>query len=123
MTQQKLAFEPHKISALRALNDEVVVMDMEFAERISHGGIILMNDDMKSAGIRPRWAQVYAVGPEQTTVKVGQWVCTEHGRWTRGVKIEDETGTHTIRRVDPDCILLISDTKVEDSTMTTKMLA
>jgi hypothetical protein len=32
-----------------------------------------------------------------------------HGRWTRGVKIEDETREVTIRRVDPNDILLVSD--------------
>ena len=32
-----------------------------------------------------------------------------HGRWTRGVKIEDAEGVKTIRRIDPEDILLVSE--------------
>jgi hypothetical protein len=34
-----------------------------------------------------------------------------HGRWTRGINIEDETGKHAIRRIDHNDILLVSDTE------------
>jgi len=41
-----------------------------------------------------------------------------HGRWTRGVEIEDSEGTVvTIRKVDPKDILLISDEQPSDDTM------
>jgi hypothetical protein len=49
------------------------------------------------------------VGPEQKDVIPGQWICVAHGRWTRGLDIEDDEGTKTIRRVDPNDILLVSD--------------
>jgi hypothetical protein len=71
----------------------------------------MLNDNGKAGGIRPRWGQVYAVGPEQTEIRVGQWICVAHGRWTRGVEIEDESGEHTIRRIDHKDILLVSDTE------------
>jgi co-chaperonin GroES (HSP10) len=114
----KLAYQAHKIlqSKLQPLNNSVVVADMVFDERISSGGIIIMNDNGKGTGIRPRWAQVYAVGPEQKDVQVGQWVCVAHGRWTRGIDIEDESGKHTLRRVDPNDILLTSDEEPHDET-------
>ena len=114
----KLAFEAHKIQrqSLRPLNDSVVVADMVFDERITTGGIVLLNDNGKGTGIRPRWAQVYAVGPEQQDVKVGDWILIAHGRWTRGIDIEDETGKHTLRRVDPNDILLQSDDPMQDET-------
>ena len=32
-----------------------------------------------------------------------------HGRWTRGLKIEDEAGELTLRKIDPNDILLVSD--------------
>jgi hypothetical protein len=105
-----------KIDDIRALNDYVLVADMNFNERLTSGGIVLMNDDSRGAGIRPRWAQVYAIGPEQTTIKVGQWILVNHGRWTRGVKIEDSTGEHTIRRIDSNDVLLVSDTEPADDT-------
>jgi len=110
MTAKKLAFEPHTISKnkFKALNDTVIVSDMAFEERVTSGGIILTNDNGKGYGIRPRWGQVYAVGPEQRDVAVGDWIMVEHGRWTRGLDIVDEQGKHTIRKIDPKDILLIS---------------
>lgn len=103
------AFSPHRVQSLRALNDSVIVADMEFTGRTLSSGIILHNDNGTTAGIRPRWGQIYAVGPEQQDVRPGQWVCVAHGRWTRGLDIEDDSGTKTIRRIDPDDILLVSD--------------
>jgi hypothetical protein len=43
-----------------------------------------------------------------------------HGRWSRGIKIEDENGEVTIRKVDPKDILLVSDEPVQDATMSDK---
>jgi len=109
----KLAFEPHRIrqDQLKALNDSVIVADMEFDTRITQSGIIIPNDNGTSLGIRPRWGRVYAVGPQQKDVTVGQWIMVAHGRWTRGIDIEDGTSDHkrTIRKIDPKDILLVSD--------------
>jgi co-chaperonin GroES (HSP10) len=102
-------FSAHRIKKLRALHDAVVVSDMEFDQRQLSSGIILPSDNGKSSGIRPRWGRVYAVGPEQHDVHVGQWICVAHGRWTRGVEIEDDEGQKTIRKIDPNDILLVSD--------------
>ena len=113
----KASYAPHKIDSIRALNDSVIVEDMEFSGRTLSSGIILMNDNGTTAGIRPRWGRVYAVGPDQRDVKIGQWICVAHGRWTRGLDIEDATGARTIRKVDPKDILLISDEQPDDDTM------
>lgn len=103
------AFDAIQVSSVRTLHDWVLVTEMNFRERITSSGIILHSDDGTTAGIRPRWGQVYRVGPTQKDVHEGQWVCVAHGRWTRGVKIEDGSGEKTIRRVDPEDILLVSD--------------
>jgi co-chaperonin GroES (HSP10) len=107
---QKLAFAPHRFEKqqFKPLNDFVIVADMNFTGRQLSSGIIMLDDNGKAGGIRPRWGQVYAVGPEQKEIKTGQWVCVAHGRWTRGVEIEDESGEHTIRRIDHKDILLVS---------------
>lgn len=118
---KKLAFQPHQIKALKPLRDSIIVSDMEFDERISHGGIVLLNDDMKSSGIRPRWGKVYAVGPDQKEIKVGQYILISHGRWTRGVDIDDGEGEKTIRKVDNNDILLVSDEPINDYTMSDKV--
>lgn len=106
-----------KIKELQALGDHVLVADMNFKERITSGGIYLLNDDGRGAGIRPRWAKVYTVGPKQEDIKPGQWILVAHGRWTRGVAIQDSTGEHTLRRVDPTEILLVSDIEPSDDTL------
>ena len=117
----KAAYSAHRVSKLQALSDSVLVEDMTFDERISNGGIVLLNDNGKSSGIRPRWGRVYAVGPEQQDVHVGEWICVAHGRWTRGVDIDDGSSVakRTIRKIDPNDILLVSDSeeRPQDDTM------
>jgi co-chaperonin GroES (HSP10) len=112
----------HSIKKLRALHDSVLVTEMNFQERLSSSGIIIPADDSKNSGIRPRWAQVYAIGPEQHDVQVGQWICVAHGRWTRGVKIEDDKGEHVVRRVDNNDILLVTDQQPVDDILSDKVL-
>lgn len=112
-------FAPIKVNEIRALKDHVLVADMNFEGRKLSSGILLLGDDLRSAGIRPRWAQVYAVGPEQTDIQVGQWVLVAHGRWTRGVGIEDNTGDVTIRRIDTNDILMVSDVEPTDDNIST----
>ena len=123
MTEIKSAFAPHRIprEKIRALQKDVLVSDMEFDTRITQSGLILPNDNGTSLGIRPRWGRVYAVGKDQKDVRVGQWICVAHGRWTRGIDIEDGEQSHkrTIRKIDPKDILLVSDqeTRPQDDTM------
>ena len=121
----KFAFDAHKFEKkhFKPLGRHIIVSDMHFDERISRGGIIIPNDDMKSSGIRPRWGRVYALGPEYTDdeIKIGSWLCISHGRWTRGIEVEDEEGPKTLRRVDENDILLISDEPVNDTTMGDKV--
>lgn len=117
----KPAYSPHKLARkqIKALHDHVIVNNMNFDARITQTGLILMNDNGTTLGIRPRWGRVYAIGPKQQDIRVGQWVCVAHGRWTRGLDIEDENGKTTIRRIDPADILLISDSEEmpQDDTM------
>jgi hydrogenase maturation factor len=62
------------------------------------------------------------LGPEQDSVKVGQYVLIAHGRWTRGIKIEDEEGEKTIRKIDPNDVLMVSDEPVQDDTLSDKVI-
>jgi hypothetical protein len=112
----KAAYSPVQVQQLRALKNTVLVTDMEFKGRQLQSGVILLDDNGKTAGIRPRWGRVFAVGPEQHDVTVGQWICVAHGRWTRGFDIEDENGPQTLRKIDPKDILLISDDMPQDET-------
>ena len=117
------AYSPSLIRNFKALGKTIVVTDMKFDDRITANGIILMNDDKKSAGIRPRWAKVYAVGPDMNDddIAVGKYILISHGRWTRGITVEDETGKKTLRKVDENDILLVSDSAMDDETMSTQV--
>jgi len=94
---------------LRAIRDRVLITDMDFGEIKTAGGIVLRSDNGKDHGIKPRWGKVYAIGPEQKDVKIGQWVLVEHGRWTRKVKIKDPEGIKEVQMIDTEAMLAVSD--------------
>jgi len=102
---------------IRPINDNVIVNEMKFDRPVSKGGIILPLDDGKDDGIRPRWAQVYAVGPDQSDFKVGDWVLVSHGRWTRGVQVREDENAEpkTLRRIDVNDILAVRDDAPDES--------
>lgn len=99
---------------IKPLHDNVIVADMDFSGRQLASGVILLGDDGKTDGIRPRWARVYAVGPEQKDVKVNQWVLMEHGRWSRGLKVIVDGEEILIRRADPKAIMFVSDNRPDN---------
>ena len=116
----KHAFEPHKVTRqkIKALHDNIIVYDMAFDGRKLNSGIILLNDDGKGYGIRPRWGRVYAVGPEQEDVQVGEWILLEHARWSRGITYVQEDGTEVeLFLADNKAILLVSDEKPSNTTV------
>ena len=118
----KISYAAHQLNSnqLVPLKDTIIIKDMVFKERMV-GSIIIVKDDGKDSGIRPRWAEVYKVGPDQHDVKVGEYVLVAHGRWTRGIDIEDENGHTTIRKIDPKDILLVDSVRHEDETQSTKV--
>lgn len=99
---------------IRPLNKNILVSDMNFDEQVTASGIVILSDDGKTHGVKPRWCQVWAIGPEQHDVKVGDWVLVEHGRWTRSVTVKEGNNEVVIRRVDPDAVMLISDNRPSD---------
>jgi len=112
----------NQLQQIKPIRDNVLVTEMNFATRTTSSGIVIPSDNGKNHGIRPRWGQVFAVGPEQHDVHVGQWICVDHGRWTRGVRVDLPQGETTIRRIDPNDILLVSDNEPMDETFSDKGL-
>ncbi len=108
-------FEARQIK-VRPLSKDILVINMDMGEMKSAGGIIIQSDDGKDRGIHPRWAKVFAVGPEHNEeYKVGDWILIEHGRWTRGIKYETESGEEiTIRMIDNDAVMLWSNEEPKD---------
>lgn len=100
---------------LSPIKDKVLVSDMYFGEQKTKGGIILRNDDGQTRGIYPRWGKVHAKGPEnKEPYEVGDWVLVEHGRWTRGIKVDNGECEVEVRMIDNECILAYSDEKPDD---------
>ena len=97
-------------------HSNILVTDMEFGERVTSGGVILLGDDKEERGIRPRWCRVLAVGPKNKDVKKDEWIYVAHGRWTRGIDLTNEDGESiTIRMVDPkDVLLATNDLPIDD---------
>jgi hypothetical protein len=91
---------------LKPIKDTILIHNLERGGRTLSSGIMLLNDDGKEHGVRARWAQVYAKGPEIDFVTVGEWVLIEHGRWSRGLEVEEGL---TVYKVDNESILATAD--------------
>lgn len=101
---------------LSPIGNRVLVSDMHFGEQLTRGGLILTDDNGSTRGIYPRWGKVHSKGPENTDdYSVGDWILVEHGRWTRGIDIDEGTGEKTLRMVEAESILGWSKEKPEDA--------
>lgn len=100
---------------INPVHDRVLVIDMEFGQKKSKGGIFLGNDDGKSQGVRPRWAKVFKVGPEQEELKVGDYILLAHGRWSRAFEVEINGQKKKLFMIDyPLGLLAISRSKPKE---------
>ena len=95
----------------KPLRDGILVRNMDFGERKTASGLIVLSDNGKVGGIHPRWGEVIAVGNEQLDVQVGQYVMVAHGRWSRGFELNGET----VRTVDPKDVLGIQDEEPDNT--------
>ena len=95
---------------LKPIRDHILVTDMDSEEEKVVNDIIIPGDTGSDRGIHPRWALVCAVGPDQEDIKPEEWILVEHGRWTRGVKLDDGK---VYRKVDPDSVLAVSDERLD----------
>jgi hypothetical protein len=93
----------------RTIHSQILVKNMKSSETVLQSGIVLRSDRASSHGIRPRWAEVFIVGPDQHDVKPNDWVLLEHGRWSRKIEIETPEGPISVQLADPNGILLVSD--------------
>lgn len=100
--------------SLMPLPGKILGRDLQFGERITFGGLIVVDDDGKTTGIHPRWARVWRIGEGVVDVKVGDWVLMAHGRWSRTVQIEEDGETFKVNLLDPDGILLKGDHPTDD---------
>lgn len=97
-------------TAFRPLHDHVFVTELETGPSKTSTGIIIPDDNMTERGIRPRWAKVFAVGPDVTDLVPGNWILIDHVRWTNSMDIEFPDGMVRVWRVEyPDSVHLVAD--------------
>ena len=97
------------------LRDNVLVSDMNFGMQETASGIVIHSDNGKSSGVKPRWGRVWAVGPDQKEIKVGEWILIEHGRWTRTIEHEQEDNSIIeLRMVELKAVMLSADERPSD---------
>lgn len=95
---------------LKPVGNRVIVSDMYFGEQKTKSGLILRDDDGSTRGIYPRWGRVHSKGPTNTDpYEVGDWILVEHGRWTRGIVIDEGNGKIELRMIETESILMYSD--------------
>lgn len=100
---------------IKPLRGKVLITNMEFGDVKTASGVIVLSDDRNTTGIHPRWGQVWAIGDDVDFVKVGDWICVEHGRWTRTWHVEDESGSILeVRGVDTNAIMMTADERPND---------
>jgi hypothetical protein len=101
-----------KASAFKPYKGKVFVTEIDRGDRVTKGGLIVLDDNMTNRGIRARWAKVWAVGADVEDISVGEWVLVEHGRWTNRITIELADGEVDVWRIDyPEAALVVSDEK------------
>ena len=95
---------------IEPLPDDILVVGMEFNERVINGIIHLEDNTFADRGIHPRWAIVYKVGSNVDYVNPGQRILVAHGRWTYATNFEDENGeSHRLQKIDPKDILVVEE--------------
>jgi|SRR6056300_1308376 len=100
---------------VRPIKNRVLVTDMHFGEQKTKSGLIISDDNGKTRGIYPRWAKVYAKGPDNDDVYgKDDWILVEHGRWTRAIEIETAEGKFDVRMIEAESVLAYSDEKPAD---------
>jgi hypothetical protein len=104
------------LTKLRALPDRILATKGDFGEHVTKSGLIIRGTNGTNAGIVPRWFQVFEIGTNVKTIKQGQWILVEHGRWTSGINVDDDRldKDDLVWQIDPNGILGVSDHKPDN---------
>lgn len=97
-------------SNLTPLGSKVIgVLIDTFGVKQKSSGLYIIDADGTDNAVKPRWFKITHIGPEQTDVKVGEYVLVAHGRWSRGFNIPG-SGDEKFYHLDEEEILIVSDT-------------
>ena len=72
------------------LDDSMYVEKIEYGERTTKSGLVLMKEQMDCEGrfARPRWAKVKYKAENIKGIEVGDWILLEHGHWSTSMLME-----------------------------------
>jgi co-chaperonin GroES (HSP10) len=103
------------MTEIKAFGDKVlaIMVDNPSGFKKTKSGIILKDEDMTASAVRPRWFKIYSTGEKIDWVVEGQYVLVAHGRWSNGVKVNDDLKIYLL---DNEEMLMVSDTKPEGVT-------
>lgn len=74
----------------------IFVCNLEKGKKLTKGGLEVPHDENMGVydqntnthrGIRPRWAQVYAIAKDVKDIQPKQWVLLSHGHWSTIMKL------------------------------------
>lgn len=68
------------------------------------GGIILLSKDGTEQAVRPRWFKVYSLGEDIDWLTEGAYVLVDHGRWSNGIKVDEELKVYLLD--NKDCLMI-----------------
>jgi len=94
---------------VKAMRDKILAELVEKigTEKTTAGGIILTEKDGTEEAVKPRWFKVYSLGDGIDWINEGAYVLVAHGRWSKGIKVDEELTIHLLD--NKDC-LMVSDT-------------
>lgn len=91
---------------VKAMRNKILaeMIDDPGEETTTAGGIILIEKDGTENAVRPRWFQVYSVGDDIDWLTEGAYVLVDHGRWSNGMKIDNELKVYLLD--NKDCLMV-----------------
>jgi hypothetical protein len=111
--QQKTSQRVNNMDKIKALPGKILaeMIDKPDGFRRTKGGIILKDADQDTSGIRPRWFKVFALGEDIDWLTEGQYLLVDHGRWSTGVKLSEDTKLYLID--NNDCLVVSDENPME----------
>lgn len=101
------------MTSIRILKENILVSEIETGE-MKRNGIIIIDDNAKERGIRPRWCKVFRVGPDVPDVAKDDWILVDHGRWTYGFNAEFDGVEAEFRWVDYKDVMIVQSERPEE---------
>jgi len=102
------------MAKIKALRGKVLAEMIEKPDglRKTKSGLILKDADNDTSGIRPRWFKVYSVGEDIDWVTQGQYLLVDHGRWSNGVKLDEDVKIYLVD--NNDCLVISDKNPIEE---------